>query len=424
MADTGASNILRQEFEALVRDALLHLYDATYLQTHSLAQLGDRGPGDSASLRGRNLLRALLDAVESLHPSPGASTDSRAWRSYRLLELRYIEGRSAGDVANEMGISKTQYQRDHARALDAVVSVLRERWGLKQSSPASEGVGAAVSRKPLALTEAAQMAGHLNVEYLDLAGTLSGLLTLLEPVVAQRRTSLRFEMAGDLPPIRGDRPALRQVLLGLLNVGVEQGREGTLAITVERRADVLRTTVRSVSGIQTAGSAGREGVVELAVVRRLAEAMHGDVELDANMAHGIWSAVLTLPIARRPLVLVLDNHHDFVHLIARYLAPQGWEVVGTADVHEAEILALERKPRAILLDVMLAGQDGWDLLLALKSRQETREVPVLVCSVLYEPHVAQALGAAGYLPKPVSQDALLEALAPWMAEETEEGASC
>ncbi len=60
-------------------------------------------------------------------------------------------------------------------------------------------------------------------------------------------------------------------------------------------------------------------------------------------------------------------------------------------------LALKLHPSVILLELLLPGRDGWDLLPALRARTLTSQIPVIVCSVLYEPGVARALGATGYL---------------------------
>ena len=106
----------------MVRDALLHLYDVTYLQTHALGRGLKVTAGDDASFRGKRLLQVLLDAIESLRPVIGAPADSRAWRSYHLLELRYIRGLTVDEAIARLAISKTQYWRDHARALEAVAS--------------------------------------------------------------------------------------------------------------------------------------------------------------------------------------------------------------------------------------------------------------------------------------------------------------
>ena len=65
------------------------------------------------------------------------------------------------------------------------------------------------------------------------------------------------------------------------------------------------------------------------------------------------------------------------------------------------------------MDVMMPKVDGWELLLSLKAGVETRDIPIIICSVLNEPEMALALGAAAYIPKPVIQGDLLRALAPW-----------
>jgi len=61
----------------------------------------------------------------------------------------------------------------------------------------------------------------------------------------------------------------------------------------------------------------------------------------------------------------------------------------------------------------MPDEDGWEVLMLLKSVPETQEIPVVICSVVNEPDLARSLGAAGSLTKPVSQEALLAALAPW-----------
>lgn len=67
----------------------------------------------------------------------------------------------------------------------------------------------------------------------------------------------------------------------------------------------------------------------------------------------------------------------------------------------------------IILDVLMPGEDGWELLMEFKANESTRDIPVVICSVFSEPQLARNLGAAAYLPKPVTQRALLRTLRPW-----------
>ena len=75
-----------------------------------------------------------------------------------------------------------------------------------------------------------------------------------------------------------------------------------------------------------------------------------------------------------------------------------------------------RLPDLILLDVLLPRQDGWIILKALKSQARTAHIPVVVCSVIAQPELALALGAAEVLTKPISPEALLAAVHRWQAE--------
>ena len=80
---------------------------------------------------------------------------------------------------------------------------------------------------------------------------------------------------------------------------------------------------------------------------------------------------------------------------------------GEAGLVEAQRLT----PAAILLDVLLPGIDGWDVLRALKADATLREVPVIIVTVVDEREVGLALGAADYFLKPVDRDTLLARLA-------------
>jgi Amt family ammonium transporter len=66
-----------------------------------------------------------------------------------------------------------------------------------------------------------------------------------------------------------------------------------------------------------------------------------------------------------------------------------------------------------MLVIMMPEQDGWDVLQQLRAAPETARLPIIICSVLVEPEIASALGASDYLPKPVTQDALLTKLELW-----------
>jgi predicted ATPase len=108
---------------ALVRGALGHLYDLAYLQRHPLA---DWLPEEKSRTAGRRLQQQLLAAIEQLRPA-GTPSPGHDWRAYQLLTWRYVDGLSVLAVQEKLALSKSEYFRDHQRALAAVASLLSER---------------------------------------------------------------------------------------------------------------------------------------------------------------------------------------------------------------------------------------------------------------------------------------------------------
>jgi len=119
-----ARESVQRAFAQFVRDALRHLHDSVYLQTHPLTSLVME-PSSAQSIRGKRLQQLLLDAVATLRPSP-TSGDARASRRYDLLKLRYVDALEIGEVSAALGISRREYDRSHRQALDAVVSLLQD----------------------------------------------------------------------------------------------------------------------------------------------------------------------------------------------------------------------------------------------------------------------------------------------------------
>src|SRR5438105_3158921 len=119
----------RAEFRRQVRDALAHLHDFAFLQTHPFARLARPDESRSDAAAGKLLQRALGAAIDSLRPDPPVPLASHVWRTFQILELRYLEGLDVAAVQARLALGKSEYHDDHRRALDAVASHLWERWG-------------------------------------------------------------------------------------------------------------------------------------------------------------------------------------------------------------------------------------------------------------------------------------------------------
>lgn len=74
-----------------------------------------------------------------------------------------------------------------------------------------------------------------------------------------------------------------------------------------------------------------------------------------------------------------------------------------------ELIAAQR-PAAVVLDILLDGEDAWDFLASLKQDRGTRDIPVVVVSAVEDPGKAHHLGADEYMTKPVSRERFLATL--------------
>jgi CheY-like chemotaxis protein len=147
----------------------------------------------------------------------------------------------------------------------------------------------------------------------------------------------------------------------------------------------------------------------LATGRRLVETQGGTVEVQRH-EHGGMSVVAALPPARTRCVLVVDDNPDLLALFRRYLRDGSYRLIQTGTAESAVRLASELKPDAIILDLMIPSQDGWEILQRLRTSEATCEIPVIVCSVLPENVLARSLGVQVFLAKPVTRTSLVVAL--------------
>ena len=108
--------------------------------------------------------------------------------------------------------------------------------------------------------------------------------------------------------------------------------------------------------------------------------------------------------------LVIDDHPDTSDLLKRYLAGTRYRLVATTEPRRGLDLALELQPYVILLDVMMPDADGWEVLTRMKQLAATASIPIWVCTVLDQSELALALGANGFLRKPVMRQELLAVL--------------
>jgi two-component system, OmpR family, phosphate regulon response regulator PhoB len=109
-------------------------------------------------------------------------------------------------------------------------------------------------------------------------------------------------------------------------------------------------------------------------------------------------------------VLVVDDEKDIVALVAYHLAKAGYRVSTASTGTEALQAAREERPALVVLDLMLPGMSGFEVLEQLRAAESTREVAVLMLTARREEADrirGLSLGADDYLAKPFSPQELV-----------------
>ena len=296
----------------------------------------------------------------------------------------------------------------------------------------------------LAKVESGQM--ELRAEKVRVAELVKQVLTTVEPL-ARAKNIKTTGHAGAAGTIVADRGKLKQMLLNLVSNAIKFTPEGGRVSVAGRRvngsveiavADTgigiaeqdLARIFNEFQQLDSGPDRQHQGTgLGLALTRRFAELHGGRVDVHSAREGG---RTITLVLPREPqpgrrddpdqhplsstaqedwpLVLIVEDNREAADLLVRHLARGGYaaEVArGGSDVLE---MARRLRPIAITLDILLPDVDGWELLNTLKRDAQTRDIPVLVVTVVDEPELGRALGAHDYFVKPVDGKALLSRL--------------
>lgn len=389
----------RGEFDAHVRDALAHLYDVSYLNRHKLAGLVAAMPNEPA---GQALHRALLEAIEQLHPPDRVPPTASAWRPYMALSLRYAAEQATQQTAQEIGISLRQLRREHARGMQMLLDSLWERHGQAAGASGNETSGLSDVN-----SEVARLSGVRSDSLTDLPTVVASVIETLAKLADAREASFAVRLPARLPHLRIERSTLRQILLNVLAHVLERENAGRITVTALIKSGRIDVEIGR-RGIAGASSSAESRDERLVVAEELLAGQGGRL-VATDGEHEAY--VLELPVQPSSLILVVDDNQEMIQLFRRFLAASSYDVAGATTGQEGVHLAEELHPSLIILDVMIPGQDGWEVLQHLRNDPATQDIPVIVCSVLKEQDLAFSLGATQFLSKPVTQLRLLDAIA-------------
>jgi CheY-like chemotaxis protein len=107
---------------------------------------------------------------------------------------------------------------------------------------------------------------------------------------------------------------------------------------------------------------------------------------------------------------VIDDDPNFLEVAERVLAREGYKAVLSSAPETVVQLARQVKPYAVLLDVLMPGLDGWDVIETLKAEVQTKDIPVVMISNLEHREKARLHNANGFIEKPLDSEKLKNAM--------------
>lgn len=397
----------RAEFNQLVREALANLYDYAALETHPLTDVLPL-PRDQQQSRGEYLRHLMMLAIKKLRPlDREPMTDSREWRPYLVLHGRYVEGVSLQELQDRFSLSERQLRREHSRAVLAIATCLWNQLFPDCAVSDDDEIGTPV------WPDDSPSTFEITLESLNFAEVVRGVTETFQLRVQSEGAELHLCLPQELPHVRADRVILRQILLSLLSYALyfQSGKTMTVLAKSETSRVILWIQFEADGApVEADEDDERSSFVSARFwTQRLGATLQEIRPLDRKS--GLVQLTLSLPCAAQPIMLVVDDQVTALRLFQRYLSRYNIQVVGVQEPKRVLPLVCQLQPQVVTLDVMMPVVDGWEILQTLQTNPETQHIPVIVCSVWDEPELASLLGAAAFLKKPVTQQALLDALA-------------
>lgn len=119
-------------------------------------------------------------------------------------------------------------------------------------------------------------------------------------------------------------------------------------------------------------------------------------------------------MARRPLILVVDDEHDFRAIVTHVLERGGYDVVSAANGEDGIKMFADYPAELVVLDGNLPDMDGIDVCRRIRQTEKGKAVPVVMCTVRSAVGtVGEGLsaGVTDYVVKPFEMEELLERVA-------------
>lgn len=290
----------------------------------------------------------------------------------------------------------------------------------------------------LAKIEAGKM--ELAFDEVNITDLVHSVLSTMSGLIKDKPIQMKNEIEPNLPAVKADAIRVRQVMINLLSNAAKFTEEGSISVNVGLFKDEFHKTQVKISVTDTGPGISKKDQEKLfqpfsqvdasptrktggtglglSICQQLINMHGGKIWVESEVGQGstfhftlpLYHKESELALQGNKTILTIDDDSQVIGLYERYLQPQGYQVAPLTNPSRAVEYAKKVKPFAITLDIMMPGVDGWSVLDALKADPDTRNIPVIICSIVENIEKGFSLGASDYLVKPILEEDLVNSL--------------
>jgi len=297
---------------------------------------------------------------------------------------------------------------------------------------------------------------ELMLEEFDIKQLLNDIKFMSEPLASKKNNLLEFTVDPALTKMIADSLKVKQIVINLISNACKFTEKGKVSVNAKKDGDNIQIDVTD-TGIgmtpdqlamifqaftqadaTTTRKYGGTGL-GLAISKKLCELMGGTIKVVSEISKGTTFSIYLPLVVKKPesqsgillsgseakriegkvpeikskfnKILIIDNDPDSRKIITGFLKDQGYETIEASTGEEGVQMARTQSPGMVILEISLTGTlTGWDVIALLKASPETKDIIIIVISILDEKNKGYSLGAVDYLVKPIDRKILLESI--------------
>lgn len=285
----------------------------------------------------------------------------------------------------------------------------------------------------------------ISYQEINLADLLNEVTTIFNEKLSNRNVEFLTRVDDAAPrTVKVDSQKLRYILTSLVTNSLRMTESGKITISVSSDSkDKIAFTITDTSdGIDSSkvssfftpfsltdaykDKIGNITGLSLLLAKKYIENLGGEIQLSSSMGKGVnckftikteaSSSIeekissLPKPTGKKNKVLVVEDDYATSKLLSNYLNKWGYEPKIVNSANQALETLENESFLAILMDIVLPDANGLEVLKQIRENKNTKQTPVIICSVEAEQQKAFLMGAVEYFVKPINYKYLVEVL--------------